>query len=101
MATGTAAGVEYGPRFALGRVVATPGAMELIESKALDSWALLKRHARGDWGDVDEGDSALNDAALRTGERVLSAYEVSEGVRVWVITEADRSATTFLLPEEY
>ena len=61
----------------------------------------LDRHARGDWGEVDVEDQQANQDALLHGERLLSAYRTSAGVRLWVITEADRSATTILLPEEY
>jgi len=62
--------------------------------------AALGRHVRGDWGDVDAEDRAANDRALREGTRVLSSYRAG-GVKFWVITEADRSATTVLLPSEY
>jgi hypothetical protein len=62
---------------------------------------LLSRHRRGDWGDVDTEDWTANDQAMIHGERVLSAYTLKDGVRVWVITEADRAATTILLPDEY
>jgi hypothetical protein len=62
--------------------------------------ALIKRHATGDWGDVDAEDGKANDEALKNGGRLLSAYTV-KGVKVWVITEADRSSTTLLLPQDY
>jgi hypothetical protein len=84
----------------LGRVVATPGALETILSAGGDPSAYVARHASGDWGDLCAFDRRENGLALRLGRRVLSSYEVGEG-RVWVITEADRSATTILLPEEY
>ena len=84
-------------KFPLGRVVATPGASELDTTTLLHC---LKRHATGDWGKVCDEDKALNDAALKDGSRVLSAYDV-DGTTLWIITEADRSVTTFLLPEEY
>jgi hypothetical protein len=83
-----------------GQVVATPGALDLFERKGIDPVALLNRHLTGDWGDVPEEDKALNNQAVKGGSRLLSAYTFGEE-RVWVITEADRSATTFLLPEEY
>jgi hypothetical protein len=59
------------------------------------------RHARGDWGDVDAHDKRANDAAVKQGTRIVSAYVLDDGTRVWIITEADRSSTTILLPEEY
>lgn len=87
-------------RFALGRVLATPGAVDFMVSEGVDWRALLRRHVGGDWGDVGEFDAGQNEVALVRGERVLSAYE-HPGGRVWIITEADRSATTLLLPDEY
>lgn len=104
MANGAAKeGPVPGPkRFVLGKVVATPGAAELVMDGPEDARAilLLSRHACRDWGDVGEFDWAQNDVAVGSGGRILSAYETSGG-RVWIITEADRSATTFLLPNEY
>ncbi len=89
------------PVFSLGQVVATPGAMDAL-SKAIETpIALLKRHQSGDWGDLCQEDKEENDLSVKEGYRILSAYILSTGVKVWVITEADRSATTFLLPEEY
>ncbi len=61
----------------------------------------LERHLAGDWGDVDQRDRRENELSLQHGWRILSAYTLSTGVRFWIITEADRSATTFLLPDEY
>jgi hypothetical protein len=87
--------------FPLGRIVATPGAIDLIRSAGEDLLpALLERHRTGDWGDVPEEDARENEVAVRYGFRVLSSYRVA-GERLWVITEADRSATTLLLPSEY
>ena len=83
----------------LGRVVATPGALETILAAGGDPFAYIARHASGDWGDLCASDRRENGLALRHGRRVLSSYEVGEG-RVWVITEADRSVTTILLPED-
>ena len=89
------------PLFSLGQVVSTPGALEAIE-KAGDSLnTFLRKHHIGDWGNVCDEDKELNDAALKDGSRLLSAYETSKGVKIWIITEADRSVTTALLPEEY
>ena len=61
----------------------------------------LRRHARGDWGDLDDEDRKANDRALQEGSRLFSAYKTKAGVKFWIITEADRSATTVLLPDEY
>lgn len=85
-------------RFELGRLLATPGAIESVGWPKLVE--LLRRHARGDWGDVSAADRLENVLALRHGLRLLSAYEVG-AVRLWVITEADRSSTTVLRPSEY
>ena len=91
-------------RVPLGRLLATPAALRLLDVHEIDLLTLLSRHARGDWGDVDAGDARANDAAVCRGGRLISAYVLAstrERPRVWVITEADRSATTVLLPEEY
>jgi hypothetical protein len=84
----------------LGRVVATPGALKLLGKAREHPFEYLARHATGDWGDLCAFDRRQNEIALRDGYRVLSSYEVPAG-RVWIITEADRSVTTILLPEEY
>ncbi len=88
----------------LGQIVATPGALIALADTSPST--LLRRHASGDWGDLNAHDRAANDAALRDGSRLLSAYLVAQGVKVWIITEAadedgHRAATTLLLPEEY
>ena len=87
-------------RLDLGHVVATPGALEIVRSHGLDVVGLLHRHRSGDWGTVSEHDAQANDHAVEVEARVLSAYETAGG-RLWIITEADRSATTVLLPSEY
>ena len=87
--------------FPLGRVVATPGALEALQAAEQDPQGLLDRHAQGDWGDLEEADRQENQLSLEQGFRILSAYILNTEVKVWVITEADRSATTILLPEEY
>jgi hypothetical protein len=84
----------------LGRVVATPGALKLLTQARAHPFDLLARHATGDWGELCAFDRHQNEIALRDGYRVLSSYEVLAG-RVWIITEANRSVTTILLPEEY
>jgi hypothetical protein len=88
-------------KFALGSLVATPGALKVIADSRQSPAEFLARHAAGDWGDVSKGDARLNDAAVRDGERILSAYKTKAGERIWIITEADRSSTCILLPEEY
>lgn len=83
--------------FPLGRLAVTPGALEY---HAADLLACLARHAQGDWGDLCDAGKAANDRALVEGTRLLSAYNTPRG-RLWIITEADRSVTTALLPDEY
>ncbi len=87
--------------FPLGDVVGTPGALRALAAAGTSPWAFLVRHMHGDWEDLDEHDCSENTLALVRGGRLFSAYNVGEHLRVWVITEADRSATTILLPEEY
>jgi hypothetical protein len=84
----------------LGRVVATPEALKLLSEAGENPFAYLARDATGDWGELCAFDRRQNEIALRDGYRVLSSYETTAG-RVWIITEADRSVTTILLPEEY
>jgi len=85
----------------LGFVVATPGALAALEAVGQLPTELLARHEAGDWGEVGAEDRAENELSVRDGFRVLSAYTLRTGVKLWIITEADRSATTILLPEEY
>ena len=85
--------------FATGQIVATPGALELAE-QGVDLLAYLLRHLNGDWGDLCQEDKSENEFSVKNGYRILSAYTTPQG-KLWIITEADRSATTFLLPEEY
>lgn len=87
--------------FELGQVVATPGALQALEEASQIPEEFLLRHVSGDWGDLDEHDRRENELALEKGFRLFSAYQTSNGVRIWVITEWDRSVTTILLPEEY
>ena len=89
------------PRFRLGLVVATHGATSASEEAGQSPFEFLQRHQVGDWGIVDDEDKAENELSVKTGFRILSAYKLSTGVKIWIITEADRSATTILLPEEY
>ena len=88
-------------KFDPGRIVATPGVLDAMASSGDDPLDFLCRHLDGDWGDVDEHDWQENELSVQHGRRLLSAYRLSDGTRIWIITEADRSATTFLLPEEY
>ena len=94
-------------RFPLGRLLATPGALRLLQGVGADPFALLDRHAAGDWGDVPPEDADENELSVRQGYRVMSSYLVGEDGagealgRVWIITEADRFSTCILLPEQY
>ena len=89
------------PRFPLGQVVATPGALEALEKSGQSPSEFLAKHVRGNWGDVSDEDKATNDQSLIDGSRILSAYRTSKEEKIWIITEADRSITTVLLPEDY
>ena len=88
-------------RFPLGDVVATPGALDALREAKQEPLGLLRRHQTGDWGDLDEEDKAENEFSLTHDLRLLSAYTLPTQVKIWVITEADRSVTTLLLPAEY
>lgn len=87
--------------FALGQVVATPGALDAIAAADQTPLALVQRHQTGDWGEVPPEDKVENDWSVQHGLRILSAYTLTTGVKIWLITEADRSYTTLLLPSEY
>lgn len=89
------------PLFPLGRLVATPGAIDALAANGQTPTEFLHRHQYGDYGVVDDDDQKANDDAVRCGERVFSAYLLTDGVKVWVITEADRASTAILLPDEY
>jgi len=100
-------------RFSLGRIVATPGALEALDDTGTDALALLSRHASGDWGEVCPEDAAENERSVRHGLRILSVYRLDRApsdaagerpdprARLYIITEGDRSVTTILLPEDY
>lgn len=88
------------PLFPLGRIVATPGALNALVTAGQDPGELLELHQYGDWGDVPLADAAENLRSVRHGWRILSSYRVSSQ-RIWIITEADRSSTCLLLPEDY
>lgn len=85
------------PLFPLGQILATPGAAEL----GMNFFPYLLRHQHGDWGDLDEADEAENNYSVEHDLRILSAYHTPDGAKFWIITEADRSVTTVLLPSEY
>ena len=87
--------------FPLGRVVATPGALSALQKAEQQPSEFLDRHVNGDWGDVPEEDKRENEFSVQHGFRILSAYTTTAGDKIWLLTEADRSFTTFLLPEEY
>lgn len=90
-----------GVKFSPANIVATPGALEALRASGDDPLAYVVRHLAGDWGDVDEHDRRENELSLIHGFRLLSAYTLNSGTKIWIITEADRSATTILLPDEY
>ncbi len=90
------------PRFPLGQTRSTPGALAALEQADQSTAHYLARHHAGDWGDdLDPGDVQENELSLQQGFRLLSAYTLPTGVKIWIITEADRSTTTILLPSEY
>jgi hypothetical protein len=84
----------------LGKIVATPGALKVLLEAGEDPLHYLVRHSSGDWGNLDEEDRRENELSLKHGWRILSSYPVEEET-IWIISEADRSVTTILLPEDY
>lgn len=90
-----------GPRFKLGRILATLGAQEVIADAKVSIVDLLIRHLRGDWGELSDSDREQNERAITDGQRIVSNYVLAGNRTVWVITEPDRFATTLLLPGEY
>ncbi|QEL17861.1 hypothetical protein [Limnoglobus roseus] len=94
------------PKFQMGKVVATPGALAALEEAGHSPWVYLSLHVEANWGTVDADDKAANDNALRDGSRILSAYRLNTGEKIWIITDAEddhghRQSTTILLPDEY
>jgi len=88
--------------FSLGKIVSTPGALDALARANQQPHDFLNRHAAGDWGaELSEEDKAENEYSLEHGFRILSSYKTAAGKKLWVITEADRSVTTLLLPDEY
>lgn len=88
------------PLFPLGQIVATRAVFAHLEQHNFDPTPYLARHASGDWGSVPAEDATTNHRAVEHGARILSSYDIA-GKRIWIITEADRSVTTLLFPEEY
>ena len=88
-------------RFALGQTFITPGAEEALQIAGQTATEFLRRHMSGDWGDLSDEDVKENEFSLKEGLRLLSAYQTGKGQKLWIVTEADRSATTILLPSEY
>lgn len=88
-------------KFNLGQLVATPGALAALEDSGQAPGEFLAGHASGDWGDLTEEDRNENNFSLLHGFRLLSSYRLRSGTKIWIITEADRSSTTILLPDEY
>jgi len=88
-------------RFPLGRTLITPGAIATLDEAGQMPAEFLRRHASGDWGELSDDDRGENELSLKEGFRLLSAYRTAKGAKIWVITEADRSVTTILLPSEY
>ena len=93
--------VSHPARFQAGQLLMTAAVSALVNEGTVDPWPYLTRHLHGDWGDIGPEDARSNDAALREGDRLFSAYQVAPELRLWIITECDRSATTLLLPEDY
>ena len=92
---------RIGARFALGQTFITPGAQEALEIAGETPIQFLRRHVSADWGELSQEDVQENELSLREGFRLLGAYRTAKGQKIWIITEADRSATTILLPSEY
>ena len=88
-------------RFALGRTFITPGAEEALQIAGQTAIEFLRRHMSCDWGELSDDDIRENELSLKQGFRLLSNYQTGKGQQLWIITEADRSATTVLLPSEY
>jgi len=89
------------PLFPPGQIVATPAALRILERAKKTPFEFLSRHLRGDWGDLGQEDETENELSLKHGYRLMSSYRIDGSETLWVITEADRSATTMLLPSDY
>lgn len=93
--------VEQFSLFQPGQLVATPEALQAFQDANQTPAEFLARHLKGDWEDLEDADKQENELSLKKGFRLLSTYRLTTGTKIWVITEADRSATTILLPDEY
>lgn len=89
------------PLFSLGQCVATPGALAALEEAGQTPADFLNRHIHGDWGSIHPADKGMNEQAIKDDARIFSTYVTAKGVKLWVITEADRASTCILLPDEY
>lgn len=89
------------PKFELGRVLATPGALQVLAQHNVSPLTLIARHVSGDFGDIDPEDWQANLAALQYGNRIVSAYTLAPDAVIWAISTADRGTTTLLIPSEY
>lgn len=94
------------PKFSLGQVVATPGAVAVMNECEQSPWDFLSRHSVGAWGSIGKEDKVANDNALVDGSRIFSAYLLNNGEKIWIITDAEddsglRASTTILTPDEY
>jgi hypothetical protein len=92
---------NIGAAFSLGETFITPGAQEALDIAGETALQFLLRHMSADWGELSEDDIKENELSLQEGFRLLSAYRTVKGQKIWIITEADRTATTILLPSEY
>lgn len=88
-------------KFELGQLVATPGALEALKESRQQPVEFIRRHVSGDWSEMSEEDRKENEFSMDKALRIFSAYRLSDGTKIWIITEADRSVTTILLPSEY
>lgn len=88
-------------KFPLGQVVATPAALDALRDSGQGAHEFLVRHNNGDWGECDKEDAEANEQALKDGGRIFSVYHTRKKVKIWIITEADRSSTCVLLPDDY
>lgn len=97
--TGAAMQILHEQLFSLGQILATPALLEQVTRAEIEVG--LDRHAFGDWGELDPDDASENERALADGSRIFSAFTSGQGIKFWIITEADRSSTTVLLPSDY
>lgn len=93
--------IENKVLFSLGNIYLTPGAQEALAESSEHPIIFLAKHQSGDFGEVCEDDRRENELSIKEGFRILSSYKTNLGEKIWIITEADRSSTTILLPDEY